>query len=219
MVMTTETEKHPNLYHEDEFEYKGHKFKVEFPQDNNYEAPWERSDYHGPVRRVFRREQKRPGERVLAGEYRDGYHLYDFAEAINLAKTKWGVVATDGKTQGQVAAEAVEQDFEYLRRWCNDQWQYVGVVVTLLDVPDYSDSLWGIESDQNEYLTETAYELADQILAQLEKDHATAAKTRKNQLDELMEITRHWGLVNTTDAETRERLDNFLTNHFGPAKP
>ncbi len=213
--MTAETEKHPNLYHEDEFEYKGHRFKVEFPQDGVYEAPWERSDYHGPVRRVSRREEKRPEERILGGDRHDGYHLYDFAAAVKLAKTKWGVAAKDGKTQGQRAVEVVEQDFEYLRRWCNDQWQYVGVVVTLLDVPDYSDSLWGIESDQNEYLTETAYELADQILAQLDKDHAKAIETRNNQLEELCDIAYRFGLKR----EARERFDNFLTNHFGPAKP
>lgn len=66
------------------------------------------------------------------------------------------------------AAGAAEQDFQRIRAWCNDQWSYVGVVVELLD--DYGDatgeteSLWGIESDANDYLEETAHELAGEIL-------------------------------------------------------
>lgn len=71
-------------------------------------------------------------------------------------------------TAGEIRAEAVRQDFEFLRGWANDQWHYVGVIVTLLDADDedgrftpidYSHALWGIESEADKYLEEVAHEL------------------------------------------------------------
>lgn len=35
-------------------------------------------------------------------------------------------------------------------------------------VPGYDASLWGIESDADEYLEETAFELADEIISRFE---------------------------------------------------
>jgi hypothetical protein len=70
------------------------------------------------------------------------------------------------------AAEAARRDYQRLADWCNDRWQYVGVVVELLD--DDGDpmgeraSLWGIESDATGYLEEVAHELAAEVLAMLE---------------------------------------------------
>jgi hypothetical protein len=57
-------------------------------------------------------------------------------------------------------------DYEFLRRWCNGDWCYIGVVVTLLDHEgeDVDDrSIWGVESDSHDYLTDTAHELADEL--------------------------------------------------------
>lgn len=67
------------------------------------------------------------------------------------------------------AAEAARRDFQRLADWCNDRWQYVGVVVELIDDDPMGESasLWGIESDSTEYLEDTAHELADEIIAQL----------------------------------------------------
>lgn len=69
------------------------------------------------------------------------------------------------------AAAAAMADYDRLRRWCNDQWYYIGVVVTLCDddgdpVDGYRASVWGIESDCHEYLEVTARELAQEILAE-----------------------------------------------------
>lgn len=67
-------------------------------------------------------------------------------------------------TPRQYAAHAAMADYERLRRWCNNEWHYVGVVVTLLDregtPTHHSESVWGIESDAGEYLEETALECA-----------------------------------------------------------
>lgn len=130
------------------------------------EPPWKHSDGHGEVSDWTTRD-KAPGERVLSSDG-ENKRYYDFAGTIKLAhKDGWGVKSTEGKTKGQIAAEAVEADFEYLRRWCVDDWTYIGVVVTLLDIQGNEtrerESIWGIESDSDDYLTDTAYELAGEI--------------------------------------------------------
>lgn len=71
-------------------------------------------------------------------------------------------------TRRQYAAAAAMADYDRLRQWCDNQWCYVGVVVESLDgegdVID-SASLWGIESDCEDYLEETAHDLAEELLA------------------------------------------------------
>lgn len=69
------------------------------------------------------------------------------------------------------AARAAESDFDFLSDWCNDRWQYVGVVVELVYDDDEptgeTESVWGIESCSTDYLEETAHELAGELLASL----------------------------------------------------
>lgn len=71
-------------------------------------------------------------------------------------------------TARQCAAAGAMADYDRLRRWCDDQWHYVGVIVESLDedgeVID-SASLWGIEDDAEDYLDEVARELAKEMLA------------------------------------------------------
>ena len=66
------------------------------------------------------------------------------------------------------AAGAAMRDYEYLRRWCNDDWYYVGVIVQRADSCSHcgdSASLWGIEieSDCDDYIREVATELAMEL--------------------------------------------------------
>lgn len=58
------------------------------------------------------------------------------------------------------AAAAVMSDYRRLKDWCNDEWGYVGVVVTDTETGE-TESLWGIESDAGEYLAEVAAELVE----------------------------------------------------------
>ena len=177
------------LQHGDEFTRNGLNFRVEFEPDHFAGAPWENEDGHGPItdwqnvshwwsngsREVYR--PKPAGWRLLCQDGRMA-RFYDFAEAIKRAKREgWGLgpnalAELRGKlgrdpTAGEIRAAAVERDFDRLRRWCADDWYYVGCVVTLLDVDgcatDESESLWGIESDSDDYLTEVAHEMADDI--------------------------------------------------------
>lgn len=160
----------------------GLEFSVTLHYDEGMGAPWREHDGHGPVREIRSNENtgrpdKRPGERVLSFDRGHGY-AYDWQGAIELAlRDKWGtdtdkLVARLGRapTPREIAADAVERDFDYLRRWYADDWHWCGVVVTLQDadgndIDSQKESLWGIESDAGKYLDEAASELADDIIA------------------------------------------------------
>jgi hypothetical protein len=166
--------------------YKGLTFRCELQPDDDSTPPWEREDGHGPVSEWrahgddSRGASKRPGERELCDDGRSfgRTRFYDMREAMRIAKRDgWGLSDEDkaklaaklGRDlkPGDIAAAAVEADFQRLRTWCADLWSYVGVVVTLLDTDgeptDERESLWGIESDCEDYLNETARELAQDI--------------------------------------------------------
>jgi len=126
-------------------------FAVRFEYDHDQGAPWENSDGHGPVSGWESRD-KRPGEMILNTD-RGSKRFYDFAEACLIARRDgWDAAPyNDGtETKRQQAAKAALSDFEYLRAWCNDEWRYVGAIVTLLDddgnETTVSDSLWGLET-------------------------------------------------------------------------
>jgi len=156
-------------------ERSGYRFSVEHEPDYDHIAPWEDYDGHGLISNWTTRD-KAPGERVLVTDGRL-CRYYDFAGTLALAqKDEWGCPhSAKHTTHRQEIACAVEADFEYLRRWCHDEWWYVGVVVTLLDDDDNltneRESLWGIESDADNYLDEVADELADQIVSRLEVEN------------------------------------------------
>lgn len=161
------------------FEHLGRRFRFKLEHDDYGGMPWKRDDGHGPVT-DWTTADKAPGQMLLA---RDGslFRLYyDFAEATRIAKAEgWGLADQDlaalaeklGRqpTRKQIVREAVLQDFDRLRRWCQDEWCYVGVVVQELDedgrpLPGEA-SLWGIESDSREYHREVAEELAEEVAA------------------------------------------------------
>lgn len=135
--------------------------------DQDHGAPWDEEDGHGPVSDWTRRA-KHAGERILYSD-RNSYRYYDWAEAIRIAKRDgWNAPPYTG-TAGQCAARAVEADFQRLRAWCNDDWFYVGVIISVsrngIMLDECAASLWGIESDCTDYLTEVANELASEALA------------------------------------------------------
>lgn len=153
---------------DDTFMHDGLAFKIEIERDDWQDAPWENEDGHGPVSNWTTRD-KRPGELVLSSD-RNAKRFYDFAAAVELAKRDgWNAAPYDvpGETKGARAHKAAMADFKRLRDWCEDRWEYVGVIVTCTDLPgEPSESLWGIESDAGEYLQEVTRELADEIISQ-----------------------------------------------------
>lgn len=133
-------------------------------RDEDMGAPWEEHDGHGEVSEWTARD-KRAGEVSLDG---DGHHrYYNWKAAIATAKKDgWDSEPFGTGTKGQRAERAVKADFERLKAWCDDQWWWVGVVLTVSKegIELCSKSLWGIESDAGDYLSEVANELLDEAL-------------------------------------------------------
>lgn len=148
-------------------------FRVEFEHDDGHGAPWEGFDGHGIVTGWEHRE-KRPGELILSDD-RGARRFYDFAETCRLAlREGWNAAPyRDDETPRQRAAKAARADYEYLRAWCDDDWSYVVVTVTLLDddgeETEVSDCLGGVET-LRDYHETAAGELVDEIMA----GHGTA---------------------------------------------
>ena len=141
----------------------GERFTVHIESDGSSGAPWEGIGLRGFVRSVRDRREKRPGERPLGGDY-----LYDWQAAMERAlREEWGVAggSLPGETARAYAARAVQDDFNHLRAWLNDEWHYVGVVVT--DRHGEEASLWGVEysgcAKCDEYIGEVARNLADDL--------------------------------------------------------
>lgn len=168
----------------DTFDYRGRSFTVHVNHDECMGAPWDEHDGHGPVRKSRQRDVYRcvkgPGERELWHE-RGDWLFYDWAEAIKIAKRDgWGMSREDQikfawkhwrcPTKGEIAASAVERDFDYLRRWANDQWHWVYVTVECDDElhGEQAESLGGLQSDDDAYIVDVAFELADQISDELD---------------------------------------------------
>lgn len=165
----------------DTLERNGVLLRVNIEHDDSHGTPWDECDGHGPVSDWTTRD-KRAGERVLCSD-RGLRRYYDAREANAIAKRDgWGLcdearAALARKlgrepTPGEIRAESVERDFDYLRRYCAGHWSYVGVIVTACGMADdetdeaaptdYACALWGIESDARDYIAETVDDLADE---------------------------------------------------------
>lgn len=167
-----------------DFEHAGKQFRAYVELDDDTSAPWERAEGHGVVTDWTTRDKK-PGELVLI-EDRRSKRFYDVPASLARAKSEgWGLSADEvvklSRTLGRTAtgkeciARAVEMDYEFLRAWCNDEWQYIGVCVCLLTddgepVGDkYAAALWGIESNADDYIHETARELTGDALSEAKR--------------------------------------------------
>ena len=169
-----------HLWDGDTFEYKGRGYRVKFEYDDSHGAPWKECDGHGVVSEWTTRD-KAPGERKLVSD-RSSKRYYDIAETMKIAKRDgWGLGNDElaklaqalGRmpTKKEIVSKAVDNDFEYLRAWCNDEWHYCGVIVTHEETQD-SESLWGIEDNDYDCLAEVAHELADEIAYRLDETMA-----------------------------------------------
>lgn len=145
----------------------GIKFAIDIEHDADMGEPWKEHDGHGEVSEWTTRD-KRPGERVLCAD-RGSKRYYDFAGAVKTAKRDgWG----PGKPH-----EAAEADYRRMKAWCDDEWHWCGIVVTMLDddgerVPEHQGSLWGIESDWYEGLEEEARAIAGELMHAIEQERA-----------------------------------------------
>lgn len=164
-------------YDLESFELFGLRFTSQLQRDEDHEPPWESSDGHGVVTdwmdTLDRDEADAQNLRPLSSDHgRTRY--YDFAASIRIAlKDKWGLGDEEmakqramwekEPTPEQITHRAVQLDYEYIRDWCQDGWEYVGVIVTL-EGTEIDRSLWGIESNAEHYINETIGELAGEIV-------------------------------------------------------
>ena len=139
--------------------------------DESADAPWLAEDGHGPVSDWTSRE-KGPGERTLC---EDGAHslYYDVKESTALArKDGWDAPPYGKGTAGERAKRAVEADFQSMRGWCQNDWSYCGVVLSVrrsdVELDKHAASLWGIDVNHphgdHKYLQTVANELLPEAL-------------------------------------------------------
>lgn len=150
-------------------EQDGRTYQAKTVYDHDAGAPWDNMSTFGTVTDWERRD-KRPSERILNSDNRGFKRFYDFAAAVKQAK-KDGYNGAGGM---QSAVDVVEQEFSYFKAWCDDEWCYVGVIVTILHddgMPSATDSsLWGIDSESTDYINnEVIPNLIREIEYQLER--------------------------------------------------
>lgn len=170
---------------------------VRIEHDDDMQEPWKEHDGHGSVRKVhyseYNKVPKLPSERVLHRD-RGTAWLYDFAGAVETArKDGWSTgngthcavckaeltesltehpwqhrthraIAMTPRAEAALAAEA---DYDYLRRWLTGDWEWIGVIVQVLDAAGEEvgeESLWGVES-LGDFWKDVAAELIDGIAA------------------------------------------------------
>lgn len=146
--------------------------------------PWKEHDGHGPVSDWRPKNSKRPGEKILT-EDRGSCQFYDWQEAIKKAKADgWDAPPYKTGTKGQTAERAVQRDFEVLRAWCNDEWTWCSIVLSVFrngeEVLENAASLYGIEMNypggDNSYLREVANQLLDEAIVAAEVRNAAMIK-------------------------------------------
>lgn len=95
-------------------------------------------------------------------------HRSDWHDDCNAAISQVYAMHRATMTARQYAALAARADFERLRNFCDGDWHYCGVIVTVSrnGIELASASLWGVESDAGDYLREVADELACEAMAE-----------------------------------------------------
>lgn len=169
---------------------RGHSVRVEITPDYDQELPWENCDGMGIVREVRnQKDDKRAGERPFGERFQ-----FDFQATIKEAtRDAWGLdkaglealAAQLGRppTKKQIVAQSVENAFEYLQSWANEEWQYHGYTVTLMNSDDdgevsesdNSDSCWGFEfwfydDSKNSYFFDQIRAAAASLVLQAETE-------------------------------------------------
>jgi len=172
-------------------EHRGYSIKVCYHVDDDSTPPWKQSDGHGPVSDWTSIEAKQPGERVLSKDH-GSYRFYHWQEAMATAKKDgWGLT-DEAKVKlakrlgkpvtalrpGEITAEAVQMDFDYLQGWCNDEWHWAGYT-TEITTPEGEtfdgDSCWGYSSDDDKYMLECAMDNAIPTVNRHADDHEALA--------------------------------------------
>ena len=186
-----------NTYNTETREIDGRKYRIEWDYDDTSGRPEAESDGHGitlelnfdpadfgedhdpedgelDMEEVVRHKMMR----VLhhGSTWRnDPWRVYDVWETMKVAKWDgWGVANPAGLTPDEIIAKAIDNDFNYLKGWYNDDWHWCGITVMLLDEegdPTGDEaSLWGLCSDDAERHEEVIADLVSEIQRQVKRE-------------------------------------------------
>lgn len=165
----------------------GLKYRAKFYADSDRESPDKEHDCHGVTHETRRSVEaileadglsddarmRLPLFRELYSE-RGSYTYYDVIGSINRAVSEWGCKPED-------AQAAVDQDFEYLRGWYQNEWHWMYVTLTKLDEDGnettdctscggYESMLLDGEQELSSVLCGMAWEIESNIRAELHKN-------------------------------------------------
>lgn len=146
----------------------GWSLKFEIQRDDDSHEPWKECDGHGVV-----------SSRYEEGFWSLGNQYYDWKASLKIAKRdRWGCKPYDSST----AMDAVKADYEFLRRWCEDDWWWIGCIVTLYDEHGdelNSESCWGFDSDSMDYLASEARSWAAHMVVKQRKAERNARRQQR----------------------------------------
>ena len=154
------------------FEHDGFLLRYKIVKDVNNPPPWRNEDGHGVVNMLRPLRHMPTSARSLYSSSSGVIWYYDMAASrVKAVGEGWGlpIKESTGLTSDQIIDVAIEHDFEELKRWCDNEWWYVGVEVTFEDAKEVNPkqaSLWGIHSDDIEYIERIKHELAEETLPQ-----------------------------------------------------
>lgn len=152
---------------------RGWKIKFKIQYDSDHEPPWEDCDGMGVVTDWIHGslDEEQYGWE-LCGE-RFSHRYYDWKATLPIAiKEGWGAPPYKTGTKHEQAMRAMRKAYEVLRDWCNDNWWYVGLIVTLYDENGEElgeDSCWGFESNSGSCITEQMRSWAASLIVQARK--------------------------------------------------
>lgn len=155
-----------------EFSHNGHVFVARVYADDYHDAPWAEEDFHIDGIDYFARQSDIPRGYHVLSTHGSGYWAFPLGPAIvKAAREGWrsdgwharNLRVKPGKskiTRAQRTYAAVLDDAARMAGYINGDWCYVGVSVTPVgEDEDFSNALWGLESDSGDYLRQVALEL------------------------------------------------------------
>jgi len=158
------------VYDSETITANGLNVRVTYHYDEDASAPWEDCDGVGQVRKSNAahseyRSDKKPGERPLSQAGCNEFQFYyDWQAAMATAKAEgWNAEPYSAPNK---AARAVQADFDYMRGYVRQDWQFVWIDAVVLDDDGQPvgevDSLSGVET-YKDYHSEQAQAMANEV--------------------------------------------------------
>lgn len=158
------------------------KFKIQY--DTDHEPPWEDCDGMGVVTNWIHGvcDEEKYGWELCSDHYAHRY--FDWRATLPIAiKEGWDAPPYGVGTKQERAMRAMRKTCDFLRRWCNDDWWYVGLIVTLYDENGEEldeDSCWGFESEgADDYITEQMRDWAARLIVKARKKQRAERKAQR----------------------------------------